>query len=524
MLGSNYQQNLATQIKNHHKSGEFDRALEISLRTLKSNPPDLEAYGYRWKLIAEMFSEAEAKNRICPEIESLLQTRPETLELLSTAYWGYRCLPGRVKNVPNSLFDKMLQYPRTKLYQAALLGLAGRSEDACQKWYYYQRLIDECTASDVPGSSWYFSVHDDMLRLTEADRSLASDDYLDELIDRLLDAHLFYCQNTQQWFGWAYTEAVKWRLKFNNRLDKALDILERAEIRLVEEEEQRWLVENNDGVVEKAYKDFSRMRAEIQLRQERWREAHDGLVANAPDYMKSPWTRFKESTMNYFYMLGRSAEGIGKWEEAKHYYAHAHFAPTPHVEGQAGLERVYHQIARRETADTFKTFLKDTKIEYQIQEAADLEKIRQKLIANRLNKQATDFRLKTLKGEPYTLSAMFGKIVLLDVGASWCGPCNMAIPEVKIVYKHFSQSDDVVVWGINDGETLHQVRKFLDQHQPPWPLLLDPHREVRKTYQIERIPSFIFIDKAGKWQYSFMGSGLINGQPLIWMIEALLAD
>lgn len=44
MLGSNYQQNLATQIKNHHKSGEFDKALEISTRTLKSNPPDLEAY------------------------------------------------------------------------------------------------------------------------------------------------------------------------------------------------------------------------------------------------------------------------------------------------------------------------------------------------------------------------------------------------------------------------------------------------------------------------------------------------
>ena len=132
------------------------------------------------------------KKRVCPEIESLLQTQPETPELLSTAYWGYRCLPGRAKNVPNSLFDKMLQYPRTKLYQAALLGLAERSEDAYQKWYYYQRLIDECTASDVPGSPWYFLIHDDMLRLTEVDRSLASDDYLDELIDRLLDAHLSY--------------------------------------------------------------------------------------------------------------------------------------------------------------------------------------------------------------------------------------------------------------------------------------------------------------------------------------------
>ena len=53
---------------------------------------------------------------------------------------------------------------------------------------------------------------------------------LDKLIDQILERHIFpICQDTQQWFGWGYTEAVKWRLKFNVRLDKALEILERAE-------------------------------------------------------------------------------------------------------------------------------------------------------------------------------------------------------------------------------------------------------------------------------------------------------
>ena len=57
----NHQQDLATQIREHHRSGEFDKALEISARALKSNPADLEAYGSRWELIAEMFPEEEAK-------------------------------------------------------------------------------------------------------------------------------------------------------------------------------------------------------------------------------------------------------------------------------------------------------------------------------------------------------------------------------------------------------------------------------------------------------------------------------
>ena len=523
MSDDNRQQNLATQIKNYHRSGEFDKALEISARALESDPVDLEVYDFRWRLIAEMFSEADAKKKIRPEIESLLSTHPETLELLNSAYWGYMELPGRTKNVPSSLFDKMLQYPQTKIYQAALLGLAEQSEDVPQKWRYYQRVIDECTASDLPGNSWYFGAYKDMLKLAEQDYSLASDDYLDELIDRGLKAHLSYCKETQQWFGWAYTAAVKYRLKFNNRLDKALETLERAEIRLGEEEEQTWLIENNEGSVEEEHKEISLLRSEIYLRQERWIEAHDGLIANAPDWLGSLWARFKESTINYFYMLGRSAEGMRDWEEARRYCADAHFAPTPHAEAQAGLERVYHQIEKT-TTDTFEAFLKNTEAEYRIREDVDREKIRQKLITNRLNKKAPDFSLETLEGEAYTLSAMSGKVVLLDVGASWCGPCNMAIPEVKTVYKHFSKTEDVVIWGINDGEAPQKVQESLDEHQPLWPILLDPHQEVRKAYQIQAIPFFIFIDKEGNWQYTFNSSYIINGQPLIWMIEALLSD
>ena len=518
-----HQQDLATQIKTLHKSGEFEKALEISKRVLKSDPPDLEAYDSRWRLIAKMFSEEDAKKTILPEIESLLRTHPETPEVLEAVHWGYRHLPGGAKNVPSSLFDKMLQYPKTELHLLALLGLAERSEEASQKWYYYQRVTDEFTASDVPELSWYLLAYEEMLWLAEEDRSLASDDYTDELIDRYLKAHLVYCQNTQQSLVWAYVVAVESRLKHNNGLDKALKILERAEIRLGEEEEQTW-IKRSKGAVEEARKDISRLHAEIYLRQERWKEAYDGLLASAPDFSESLWVRFNERAINYFWMLGQAAERIGEWETARRYYADAHFAPKPHVEARAGLERVYHQMPRAETVDTFEAFLKDTEAKYRIREAADLEKFRQEFIMNRLNKKATDFRLETLEGETYSLSAMAGKVVLLDVEASWCGYCIGIMPEVKLAYERFSKNDDVVVLGINDGETPEQVRKFLDEHQQPWPVLLDRNQQLRKAYQFKGIPFFIVIDKAGNWQYSFLGSHLVNGQPLIWMVEALLSD
>ncbi len=111
-----------------------------------------------------------------------------------------------------------------------------------------------------------------------------------------------------------------------------------------------------------------------------------------------------------------------------------------------------------------------------------------------------------------------------DVRASWCGPCNTVIPEVNTVYERFCKTDDVIVLGINDGEKPEQVQKFLDEHNPQWQILLDPFQEVRKSFQIKGIPSFIMIDKEGNWQYSFLGSHIIKGQPLIWMIEELLSD
>ncbi|MCG8624945.1 MAG: TlpA family protein disulfide reductase, partial [Proteobacteria bacterium] len=221
--------------------------------------------------------------------------------------------------------------------------------------------------------------------------------------------------------------------------------------------------------------------------------AYDGLNAYAPDFLESLSTS-------------------------------AHFALTPHSDARAGLKRIYQQIESRNPATTFEAFLKDTEAAYKIREEADREHIRQKLLSNRINEKAADFRLQTLDGESYTLSDMPGKVVMLDVGASWCGPCNMAIPHVKTVYKHFSKSDDVVILGINDGETPQKVRKSLDEHQPPWPVLLDPTREVAKAYKVRAIPKFIFIDKNGYWQYNFGSSNIIDGQPLIWMIEALLSD
>ena len=116
---------------------------------------------------------------------------------------------------------------------------------------------------------------------------------------------------------------------------------------------------------------------------------------------------------------------------------------------------------------------------------------------------------------------MCGKVVLLDVWASWCGWCVKAFPEIQKVYDRFRTVDDVVIWGINSGETPEKARAFLQEHQLPWPSLLDRNREVRDAYNASGLPTVILIDKDGRWQYTSVGYSEWSGQELIWLVEVL---
>lgn len=99
--------------------------------------------------------------------------------------------------------------------------------------------------------------------------------------------------------------------------------------------------------------------------------------------------------------------------------------------------------------------------------------------------------------------------------------CKRIIPEVKKVYEHFRDVGGVVIWGVNDGEHPEKVLVYLQEHQLPWLILLDPNREVHSAYKIEGIPSFVLIDKDGRWQYALRDYSEWRGQELIWLIEAL---
>src|SRR6266436_2137294 len=73
-------------------------------------------------------------------------------------------------------------------------------------------------------------------------------------------------------------------------------------------------------------------------------------------------------------------------------------------------------------------------------------------------RMAADFKLPDLNGSTISLSSLRGKVVFLNVWATWCAPCREEMPSIESLYKEFSKNGDFVVLAVSqDTEGLKAV-------------------------------------------------------------------
>ena len=129
-------------------------------------------------------------------------------------------------------------------------------------------------------------------------------------------------------------------------------------------------------------------------------------------------------------------------------------------------------------------------------DAAPFADALKKLEALEQRRASADFTLRDLAGKEWKLSALRGKVVLVNFWATWCPPCRKEMPDLATLHSEFGPRG-LVILAISDEE-LAKVEPFVKQHSYPFPMLLDPGRKVHTLFGVDGIPKSFIYDRDGK--------------------------
>jgi thiol-disulfide isomerase/thioredoxin len=110
-----------------------------------------------------------------------------------------------------------------------------------------------------------------------------------------------------------------------------------------------------------------------------------------------------------------------------------------------------------------------------------------------------DISLPDTSGTVRRLSALAGKVVLIDFWASWCGPCRKSNPALSKIYQEY-QGKDFEIFGISLDKSLPAWKNAINADKIQWLQVNDDGRIDGGTadWQIMYIPTSFLLDRQGK--------------------------
>jgi cytochrome c biogenesis protein CcmG, thiol:disulfide interchange protein DsbE len=137
---------------------------------------------------------------------------------------------------------------------------------------------------------------------------------------------------------------------------------------------------------------------------------------------------------------------------------------------------------------------------------------------------APDFTLNTAEGTAATLSAERGQVVIINLWASWCGPCRAEMPALQQVYAA-NRARGLEVLAVNSTvqDRVPDARAFAQSLGLTFPILLDADGAVGRRYLLRALPSTFFVDRKGVIRTVVFG-GPMSVATIQTKIEALLRE
>lgn len=129
-------------------------------------------------------------------------------------------------------------------------------------------------------------------------------------------------------------------------------------------------------------------------------------------------------------------------------------------------------------------------------------------LTDAVNNPATDFTMQDADGNDVKLSSLYGKTIVLNFWATWCGYCVDELPDFQKVYDKYGSEVQFVMVNLTDGvsEKVSSSKAFIQEKGYTFPVYFDVYQQGLDAYSATSIPRTYIIDEKGNLIESHIGA------------------
>jgi peroxiredoxin len=139
------------------------------------------------------------------------------------------------------------------------------------------------------------------------------------------------------------------------------------------------------------------------------------------------------------------------------------------------------------------------------------------------NIQAPVFSATTTTEQPVSLTALQGKVVLLNFWATWCAECRPELRGLEQVH-HDLASRGLAVLGVNAGEDLKVIQRYARTLGVTFPLVVDPQQTMSRLYGVAGVPTTFLVGRDGRTVALAVGVRAWQSPAARRILDGLLAE
>jgi cytochrome c biogenesis protein CcmG/thiol:disulfide interchange protein DsbE len=139
----------------------------------------------------------------------------------------------------------------------------------------------------------------------------------------------------------------------------------------------------------------------------------------------------------------------------------------------------------------------------------------------KIGEKVPDFTLTTFDGGTIQTADLRGKVVLINIWASWCDPCANEAGYLEQAWRYYQDSGKVVFLGVDWNDVEPKALEYLERFDITYPNGPDLENRINRIFRNTGVPETFIIDTEGKLMH-FISGEFTSAQDIIYLIDPLL--